>query len=408
MTQQGSPSNRSGLGVLASLAALATLATNIILPAFPEIGRSMSVSTQGLAITLSAFFIPFALGQLVVGPLSDRLGRKGLMLSGLILLTIGSIICALAVRLEWLILGRVIQGLGACAPSVLARSIARDRFEGIALSRALSFIMVAMAAAPGFSPLAGGLLSNAMGWRSVFWLVAGLAVMSGLLYMKCIGETHPHPLRRKVSFTTTFTTSLQLLSDARFIAPAIAVGLASGGLMTFFAATPAVLMDGLTLTPIELGYFFAATVFVVFAAGLAAPKLAARWGVPFIATAGSAISLVGGIALLSGSMGLFHFSISVSVFLFGAGLLNPLGTAMALQSVGTQAGAASALLGFLQMSMATLGITAITALDRPIYESLGGVLAAGMGLALFCLLVFRKIHLRRTPRLERASADLNN
>src|SRR5690606_31838988 len=98
--------------------------------------------------------------------------------------------------------------------------------------------------------------------------------------------------------------------------------------------TPAVLMDGLTLTPIELGYFFAATVSVVFAAGLAAPKLAARWGVPFIATAGSAISLVGGIALLSGSMGLFHFSISVSVFLFGAGLLNPLGTAMALQSVG--------------------------------------------------------------------------
>ncbi|EON14851.1 multidrug effflux MFS transporter [Pandoraea sp. SD6-2] len=389
MAQQAASSNRGGLGVLASLAALATLATNIVLPAFPEIGRSMFVSTQSLGITLSAFFIPFALGQLVVGPLSDRLGRKGLMLSGLVTLTIGSIICALAMRLEWLILGRVIQGIGACAPSVLARSIARDRFEGMALSRALSFIMVAMAAAPGFSPLAGGLLSSVAGWRSVFLLVAVLTVLIGLLYTACVGETHPRTARHKVSFTATFANYFQLLSDIRFIAPAMAVGLTSGGLMAFFAATPVILMDGLTLTPVELGYFFATTVFVVFAAGLVAPKLAARWGVPIIAMAGSAISLAGGTALLSGSMGLFHFSISISVFLFGAGLLNPLGTAMALQPFGTQAGAASALLGFLQMGMATLAITTISELDFPTYQSLGRVLAAGMGLALLCLLVLR-------------------
>ncbi|VVE00780.1 transmembrane transport protein [Pandoraea communis] len=390
MAQQAASSNRGGLGVLASLAALATLATNIVLPAFPEIGRSMFVSAQSLGITLSAFFIPFALGQLVVGPLSDRLGRKGLMLSGLVTLTIGSIICALAMRLEWLILGRVIQGIGACAPSVLARSIARDRFEGMALSRALSFIMVAMAAAPGFSPLAGGLLSSVAGWRSVFLLVAVLTVLIGLLYTACVGETHPRTARHKVSFTATFANYFQLLSDIRFIAPAMAVGLTSGGLMAFFAATPVILMDGLTLTPVELGYFFATTVFVVFAAGLVAPKLAARWGVPIIAMAGSAISLAGGTALLSGSMGLFHFSISISVFLFGAGLLNPLGTAMALQPFGTQAGAASALLGFLQMGMATLAITTISELDFPTYQSLGRVLAAGMGLALLCLLVPRR------------------
>lgn len=390
MAQRAASSNRGGLGVLASLAALATLATNIILPAFPEIGRSMFVSTQDLGITLSAFFIPFALGQLVVGPLSDRLGRKGLMLSGLVTLTIGSIICALAMRLEWLILGRVIQGIGACAPSVLARSIARDRFEGMALSRALSFIMVAMAAAPGFSPLAGGLVSSVAGWRSVFLLVAVLTVLIGLLYTACIGETHPRTARHKVSFTATFANYFQLLSDIRFIAPAMAVGLTSGGLMAFFAATPVILMDGLTLPPVELGYFFATTVFVVFAAGLVAPKLATRWGIPIITMAGSAISLAGGIALLSGSMGLFHFSISISVFLFGAGLLNPLGTAMALQPFGIQAGAASALLGFLQMGMATLAITTISGLDLPTYQSLGRVLAAGMGLALLCLLVLRR------------------
>jgi len=389
-SQQISPSNRDGLGVLACLAALATLATNIILPAFPEIGRSLSVSTQNLAITLSAFFIPFALGQLVVGPVSDRLGRKGLMLGGLAILTIGSIVCALATQLECLIVGRVIQGLGACAPSVLARSIARDRFEGMALSRALSFIMVAMAAAPGFSPLAGGLLNNTASWRSVFWLVAGLTVLAGWLYTTRIGETHSRTVRRKVSITATFASYCHLSSDHRFIAPAMAVGLTSGGLMAFFAATPAILMDGLTLTSIELGYFFAATVFVVFGAGIVAPKLAVRWSAPVVATAGCTIALAGGVVLLSGSMGLLHFSVVISVFLFGAGLLNPLGTAMALQSFGAQAGAASALLGFLQMGIATLAITAMTALDGLAWQSLGKVLVAGMGLALLCLLLLRR------------------
>lgn len=390
MTKTSNPSDRSGLGILASLAALATLATNIILPAFPDIGRALSVSTQGLAITLSAFFIPFALGQLVIGPASDQLGRKELMLGGLAVLAIGSIVCALATRLEWLILGRVIQGVGACAPSVLARSIARDRFEGAALSRALSFIMVAMAAAPGFSPLAGGLLSSVVGWRSAFWLVAGLTVLVGILYATRIGETHPHPARRKVSIAATFASYFQLLGDRRFIAPAMAVGLSVGGLLVFFAATPAILMDGLALSSIELGYFFAATVFVVFGAGIAAPKLAARWGAPIVATAGGTIALLGSIALLGGSGGLPHFSASMCIFLFGAGLLNPLGTAIALQPFGAQAGAASALLGFLQMGLATLAIATVTALDGPAYQSLGGVLAAGMGLAIMSLLLHRR------------------
>ncbi|MFT3777649.1 MAG: multidrug effflux MFS transporter [Ottowia sp.] len=388
MTPQAHPSNRAGLGVLACLAALAMLATNIILPTFPDIGRSLSVATQSLAITLSAFFIPFALGQLVVGPLSDRLGRRGLMLGGLAVLAVGSVVCALATRLDWLIAGRVIQGLGACVPSVLARSIARDRFEGPALSRALAFIMVAMAAAPGFSPLAGGLLSSVAGWSSVFWLVAVLTVLIGFLYTMRIGETHPPAARRQVSIAATFTSYFQLLRNRRFIAPAMAVGLASGGLMAFFAATPAILMDGLALTSIELGNFFAATVFVVFGAGIAAPKLASRWNAPSITAAGCAIALAGGIALLGAPEGLFSFSVSISVFLFGAGLINPLGTAMALQPFAAQAGAASALLGFLQMGMATLAITAMTALNGSAYRSLGGVLVMGMGLALMCLLLF--------------------
>jgi DHA1 family bicyclomycin/chloramphenicol resistance-like MFS transporter len=387
MTPQAHPSKNTALGVLACLAALTTLATNIILPAFPDIGRTLAVSPQSLAATLSAFFIPFALGQLVIGPVSDRRGRKGLMLSGLAVLAIGSMVCALATQLEWLIVGRAIQGLGACAPSVLARSIIRDLFEGVTLSRALSFVMVAMAAAPGFSPLVGGLLSHMAGWRSTFWLVAALTLLLGLLYSTRIGETHLPTARRDAFIAATFTSYVQLLGDRRFMAPAMGVGLAVGGLLAFFAATPAILMGGLGLTSIELGYFFAVTVLVVFGAGIMAPRLATRWSAPVVATVGCTIALAGSIALLAGSAGLLHFSVSMSIFLFGIGLLNPLGTAMALQPFGARAGAASALLGFLQMGAASLAITAMAAVEGPANRLLGAVLVACMGGSLIFLLL---------------------
>ena len=398
MTPQAHPSKNTALGVLACLAALTTLATNIILPAFPDIGRTLAVSPQSLAVTLSAFFLPFALGQLVIGPVSDRRGRKGLMLSGLAVLAIGSMVCALATQLEWLIVGRAIQGLGACAPSVLARSIIRDLFEGVTLSRALSFVMVAMAAAPGFSPLVGGLLSHMAGWRSTFWLVAALTLLLGLLYSTRIGETHLPTARRDAFIAATFTSYVQLLGDRRFMAPAMGVGLAVGGLLAFFAATPAILMGGLGLTSIELGYFFAVTVLVVFGAGIMAPRLATRWSAPVVATVGCTIALAGSIALLAGSAGLLHFSVSMSIFLFGIGLLNPLGTAMALQPFGARAGAASALLGFLQMGAASLAITAMAAAEGPANRLLGAVLVACMGVSLiFLLLPQNKVQAPATP-----------
>lgn len=398
MTPQAHPSKNTALGVLACLAALTTLATNIILPAFPDIGRTLAVSPQSLAVTLSAFFIPFALGQLVIGPVSDRRGRKGLMLSGLAVLAIGSMVCALATQLEWPIVGRAIQGLGACAPSVLARSIIRDLFEGVTLSRALSFVMVAMAAAPGFSPLVGGLLSHMAGWRSTFWLVAALTLLLGLLYSTRIGETHLPTARRDAFIAATFTSYVQLLGDRRFMAPAMGVGLAVGGLLAFFAATPAILMGGLGLTSIELGYFFAVTVLVVFGAGIMAPRLATRWSAPVVAMVGCTIALAGSIALLAGSAGLLHFSVSMSIFLFGIGLLNPLGTAMALQPFGARAGAASALLGFLQMGAASLAITAMAAAEGPANRLLGAVLVACMGVSLiFLLLPQNKVQAPATP-----------
>ncbi len=374
------------LFLLAALAALGALATNIILPAFPAMGGDLGVSVRELSATLISFFLAFALGQLFVGPLSDRFGRRSLILIGLFIFIVGSLVCALASTLPQLIGGRVIQALGVCATSVLSRAIARDLFDGQALARALSLTMVAMAAAPGFSPLLGGAVNSWLGWRAMFGFVGVLAVLLAIYYVVALGETHRADKRSAISVLAILRTYQQFLTDRRFMVPALSVGLVIGALYAFFAMAPAILMTGFHFSPLELGLFFASTVFVVFGAGLLAPRFAQRWGPVPVARAGIVIALVGSIALLIGKEDIFFFSAALTVFLLGMGLINPLGTAIALQPFGKQAGAASALLGFLQMGCAALSISIAAALPSPVYTSLGIILVANLTLS---FLVFR-------------------
>lgn len=369
------------LFLLAGLAALGALATNIILPAFPEMAVELGASVKDLSATLSGFFVAFALGQLVVGPLSDRFGRKWLVLGGLIAFVAGSAVCAMASTLPQLVSGRIIQALGACAASVLSRAIARDLFDGDKLARTLSLIMVAMAAAPGFSPLLGGAFNSLLGWRATFGLVGILALVLAAHYMARLGETHSADKRSAHSVPAILAGYKRLLCDRRFIAPALSVSLVIGTLYAFFSMAPAILMAGFGLSSLELGVFFAATVFVVFAAGFLAPRLARRWGQVSVAHAGIVIALLGSLALLVGKEDLLFFSLSLTVFLLGMGLINPLGTAIALHPFGSQAGAASALLGFLQMGCAALAVTLGGVLDLSAYASLGIISAASLALS---------------------------
>jgi MFS transporter, DHA1 family, multidrug resistance protein len=368
--------------LLAGLAALGSLATNIILPAFPEMAGELRTTVKDLSATLASFFVAFAAGQLFVGPLSDRFGRKWLVISGLVVFVAGSAMCAFADSLSQLIVGRIVQALGVCATSVLSRAIARDLFEGEALARALSLIMVAMAAAPGFSPLLGGALNSVLGWRSTFGVVALLAVLLGVRYWSQLGETHGTDKRASISIPAILKTYGELLRDRRFIAPALSVSLVIGSLYMFFAMAPAILMTGFGFAPLGLSLFFASTVFVVFGAGLLAPKLAHRWGQIRAARAGILIALAGSLALLFGMEDVYYFSFAITVFLLGMGLINPLGTAITLQPFGQTAGAASALLGFLQMGCAAVAIGIAASLSVPLYTAFCTVLAANLALSL--------------------------
>jgi DHA1 family bicyclomycin/chloramphenicol resistance-like MFS transporter len=370
--------------LLACLAALGALSTNIILPSFPAMAADLGVTARELGVTVSGFLLAFALGQIVVGPLSDRYGRKPLVLGGLVLFVTGSIVAASGDSLELVVAGRVIQALGVCAASVLSRAIARDLFDGALLGRALAFTMVAMAAAPGFSPLLGAAIDATFGWRASFLLVGVMGVLVALFYAAALGETNPPARRSSARLASVIGAYGRLLVNPSFIAPALSVGLIVGGLYAFFASAPAILIDDMQLDTVEFGMFFAATVFVVFGAGMIAPRLAKRFGQKPIALTGAVIALAGAGALLATGVvdfGLSGFAGAITIFLLGMGMANPLGTAIALQPFGHQAGIASALLGFLQMGCAAIAITAATLLATTATIALATVLLLSTGVA---------------------------
>jgi DHA1 family bicyclomycin/chloramphenicol resistance-like MFS transporter len=306
------------------------------------------------------------------------------VLTGFAVFCAGSIWCGLATDLPSLLIGRVIQAAGACSTSVLSRAIARDLFSGAALGRAMALIMIAMAAAPGFSPLLGGALDHAFGWRSEFVFVGIFAAVGAIAYGAVLGETH-RLTRIPLNPLAIAKNYLGPIADRRFLVPAATVSLIMGGLFSMFSAAPRVLIEGLHFTPIQLGLFFAGTVMIVFAAGMLATRLAPRFGLDRSIQSGLWLAATGSLATLLvsiSSANFLPFLGAMSVFLLGMGIVNPLGTAQALSPFGEKAGAASALLGFWQMMGAAIGVYLAASISHEAMFALGTVLTVASLLAL--------------------------
>ena len=372
------------IAVLSVLAAMGTLATNILLPSLPQIAISLNVTSAAVTSAITVFLAVFGIGQLLVGPLSDRYGRRWPVLIGFAVFFGGSVWCGLATDLPNLLVGRVVQAAGACATSVLSRAIARDMFSGPALARAMALIMIVMSAAPGFSPLLGGALDHSFGWRSEFALVAAFAAAGAIAYGIILGETH-NSIRTPFNLVAIARTYVGLLGDRRFAIPAATASLIIGGLFSMFSAAPRLFIEALHFTPIQLGLFFAGTVFIVFAAGMLATKLAPRYGLDRPIRAGLWATAASSVAILLISMispTFLPFLGAMCVFLLGMGVVSPLATARALSPFGEKAGAASALLGFWQMMNAAIGVWLAATVSHEAMFALGVVLSAFSLLAL--------------------------
>lgn len=379
------PATSIRIAVICAFAATGTLSTNIFLPSLPSMAAALHVSSAAATSAVTVYLVIFAVGQLIVGPLSDRFGRQPLILLGFCFFIAGTCWCAMAGDLFNLLIGRSIQALGACAASVLSRAIARDLFDGQMLAKVMASITIATAAAPGFSPLLGGTLDHFLGWRAEFAFVGLFAVCAVLPYARFVGETI-RSARTSINPRAIAGSYLGLIRDPRFHVPAGTSALIMVGLFAIFAGAPRVLLEVFGFSPIALGLLFAGVVFVVFGAGMCAPKLSARLGLHRAMMVGLGIAVIGSIAVLLAVLlardAFVPFLVAIAIFLVGVGIVSPLSSAAALSPFGGKAGVAAALLGFSQMAGGACGASLAAVVSPDPAMAIGIVLSLASLLAL--------------------------
>ncbi len=344
--------------LLAALSAVGPLTTDMYLPSLPDIVRLLGATTAEGQLTISAYLIGFAVGQIIYGPLSDRHGRKPVLIGALALYCFASLVCALSTSIEMLIAARALQALGGCGGIVLARAVVRDLYSGARAGRELSLIGSVMALAPVLAPLGGGILQTAFGWRSVF-LTLVLAGLSGVAVIwLLLPETLAARAAEPVSFGSMLKSYRIVARDPGYLAYSGLATTSYAGLFAWISAASFVLQNIYGLTPFSfalvfaigsLGYMFGATV----AARLVVPLgIDGTIGIGSAAMAAGGFAMVGSVALgLSSSLSLV---LPMALYLAGLGFVLPQSIAGAMTPFPERAGAASALLGFIQQVVAAL------------------------------------------------------
>jgi DHA1 family bicyclomycin/chloramphenicol resistance-like MFS transporter len=350
--------------VLGLLAAIGPFAIDMYLPALPTIAADLGASTAATQMTLMAFFIAFGVCQIVYGPVSDMIGRKRPLYFGLAVFTLGSIGCALAPSVEWLIAFRFIQGIGAASVMVIPRAVIRDLHTGIEATQLMSLVMLVLSVSPILAPLAGSAFIVPLGWRAVFVAVTAVALLGIALVALQLPETRPPHERIRVSIGSVARGFAQLLRDARFLALTFIGGLGMASFFTFLASSPFVYVEHYALTPMQYSLAFSVNAVGFIGASQFAAKLGMRFGMArVVATAVSLYALFAVILFAATALGIDGLPV-LMVLLFLAfaclGLVIPSTMVLALEEHGPIAGMASALGGTLQMVTGGLMIAIVS------------------------------------------------
>jgi DHA1 family bicyclomycin/chloramphenicol resistance-like MFS transporter len=349
--------------LLATLTALGPLSTDMYLPSLPTIGRVLGASTAEVQLTLSVYLFAFAIGQIVYGPLSDRHGRKPVLLGALALFVLASLACALASSIELLIVARFVQACGGAGAIVLARAVVRDLYSGVRAGRELSLMSAIMGIAPMLAPLSGGALETAFGWRSSFFALVGCGVFAlGMIWL-LLPETLAIRAPEPVSIRGSLRIFAGLVKHRVFAANIGLSALSFAGIFVWISASSVVLQNIYGLTPMQFGIAFAITGGGYFSGTLLATRLLPRLGLDRTMGIGATALAVSGVAMMLVLMlGIHHVAAIVgpmAVSTCGLGLLFPQAIAGALNPFPDRAGAASSLIGFIQQTFAAAVSAAI-------------------------------------------------
>jgi len=342
--------------LLGLMCALPAVTSDIYLPSLPDVARDLDTTTTAVQLTMTSVLVGAALGQLVIGPLSDRLGRRRPVLVGIALHIVISLLCAIAPGIGTLIALRVVQGFFNAAATVVAIAVIRDRFVGSDASRLLSRLMLVIGVAPLFAPSVGGLIAGQAGWRAVFVALGVFGAALWVVVWRRLPETLPPERRREAGLRPALRGYATLLRDRQFVAVAVLPGLATAVLISYVVGSPFVLREGFGLSANQFALLFAVNgVALVGGAQVnaslvrrVAPIRILRVAVPLLLAV--AVTLL--VVAVTGAGGLFGLLAVLWLLLGLFQFIPPNASAIALGRHGAMAGTAAAFIGALQWGVA--------------------------------------------------------
>ena len=360
--------------IIGGLSAFGPLSIDMYLPALPSLAQDLGGTESVVQLTLTAFMLGLALGQLVAGSLSDALGRRRPLLVGLVCYTVASLLCAVSPSIVALIILRFVQGASGAAGIVIARAVVRDHFTGNDVARFFGLTMLVNGLAPILAPLIGGQILRFTTWRGVFILLTAIGAVMLTASALGLAESLPRERRRAGGLGASVAPFRRLAADRVFIGYALALGLAFGAMFAYISGSPFVLEDIYGVSPQMFGIFFGINALGIVFMSQVSVRLIERVGPRRLLAIGLATAFTGGLLLLAVVMlggGLTLILPALILVVSSVGLISPNATALAMADHPDVAGSASAFLGLLQFFVGGLvaplvGIAGTTALPMAV------------------------------------------
>ncbi|MBW4023801.1 MAG: multidrug effflux MFS transporter [Proteobacteria bacterium] len=375
--------------LLGFMTAVGSVSIDMYLPAFPTIARELGNIRGGAQMTLAAFFIGLAIGQLIFGPLADRLGRKAPLLAGMTLYTIATVGCALSTGLFSFSVFRFLAALGGASSIVVPRAVVRDLATGQTAARMMAQLMLVMGLAPILAPALGGFIVQGAGWRSIFWFQAAYGICNLLLVGFFLPDTLPPDRRVRLGFVSVLQRYMQVGRDRSFLPAALTVAFASATLFAYLGGSPQVFEAGFHVSPLIYGCIFGLNGFaLIVGSQLNGRIVMARYGLDRTLTSAVTVMLGATVYLaamsLAGFGGLAGTLAGLFVVLGCLGFIFPNGTVAVMARHHANAGVASALTGTFQFGIGAISGMLVGELSDTTPRAMALIMLVAAGCVTLC------------------------
>jgi DHA1 family bicyclomycin/chloramphenicol resistance-like MFS transporter len=377
--------------LLAAVTAIGFCALHIVVPALPLLAAAFDASPARVQLVLTLYLAGIAGGQLVYGPVSDRFGRRPVLILGLVMFLAGTLLCGIAWSLAALVVGRVLEACGACAGIVLGRAIIRDVYEREAAARGIALVMLAMTLPPAISPAVGAYLAEWVDWRAIFALLGVLGAVVLALTAARLGETNRNPVR--LDLVGMIGSYMTLVRSPAFLGFALCSACTSASWFTFCASAPYILSELMGRPPSTYGLMILLPMAAYMLGNAGAARFALRRGSLFFLIYGRSVACAAALVMVlwyfSAGLGIWMLFVPIALSSIGDGLSQPATMAAGLSIHPRLAGTASGMMGFLQMTVAASGtlIVAMLPHDRALgmIAVVGGFIALALGFGIFAV-----------------------